>query len=60
VISWFTKFANLKCNLWGRYSEEFTQVMEASKKEVSRALERAGRRRGGCTTAGVREELGLQ
>lgn len=39
---------------------EFTQVMEASKKSVSQALARAGRRKGGCTTAGLREELGLQ
>lgn len=39
---------------------EFSQVMETSKKEVMRALEREGRRRGGCTIAGLRQELGLQ
>ena len=39
---------------------EFSQVMEKTKMEVMRALERAGRRRGGCTIAGFRQELGLQ
>lgn len=38
---------------------EFPQVMGAAKKRVVGALERAGRRRGGCTMAGVREELEL-
>jgi len=39
---------------------EFSQVMAATKKSMSRALERAGRRKGGCTTTGLRQELGLQ
>jgi len=34
-------------------------MMGMARKRISRALERAGKRAGGCTTAGVREELAL-
>ena len=39
---------------------EFAAVMEATKGKMRDALERAGRRTGGTTIIGVREELGLQ
>jgi hypothetical protein len=38
---------------------EFGEVMNATRKKVRGALERAGRRNGGCTVEGLREELGL-
>jgi hypothetical protein len=39
---------------------EFSSVMAATKAKTEKALERAGRRWGGCTLTGLREELGLQ
>ena len=38
---------------------EFGEVMNATRNKVRGALERAGRRNGGCTVEGLREELGL-
>ena len=38
----------------------FSSVMAATKAKTEKALERAGRRWGGCTLTGLREELGLQ
>lgn len=38
---------------------EFGQVMDATRKKVRGALERAGKRKGGCSVDGLREELGL-
>ncbi len=39
---------------------EFSSVMAATKAKTEKALERAGRRWGGCTLTCLREELGLQ
>ena len=36
---------------------EFGQVMDATRKKVRGALEGAGKRKGGCSVDGLREEL---